>query len=367
MLGEAVSAESAPEISIIVCTLNEVAAIGPLIAEIQRTLAGTAHEIIVVDDGSTDGTPAAVLAPGDPSVRLIERVDIRGLGSAALAGWDAAGAPLLALIDGDGQHDPALLPGLIAALRAADSDLAIAARDLAAQQALSPLRVRLSRAGVWLADRALGMHLTDPMSGYFVMTRAFYRRARPRVSGVGFKILVDLAASARPRATFVERTTALRPRRGGESKLDLRVVVDLAALLAEKRLGGLIPARFILFTAVGVSGVVVNLAVLGVMFRGLHLHFAVSQAAAILIAMGWNFWLNNLLTFRDRRLRGMDFLRGFVAFAASCALGAVLNVLIAESLFRLGLRWALAGGVGALAAGVFNFWAVRRLTWKVRS
>lgn len=381
MLGEGVSAESAPavppdaaprpDLSLVVCTLNEVEAIGPLIAEIAAAMAAAApplaYEIIVVDDGSTDGTPGAVMALQDPRVRLIERVGVRGLASAALAGWDEARAPFLALMDGDGQHDPALLPHLFAALRGSGADLAIGARDLSAHQALSPLRVRLSKAGVWLAGHALRLPLGDPMSGYFVMRRGFYDEVRPRVSGVGFKILVDLAASARARPRFVELTTALRPRHGGVSKLDLRVIADLVALLAEKRLGGLIPARFILFTGVGVSGVAMNLAVLGLLFRVAGLPFALSQSLAIFVAMGWNFWLNNQLTFRDRRLRGAALARGFLAFVAACAVGAVVNVALAEMLFRFGLPWPLAGGIGALAAGVFNFWAVRRLTWKVRS
>ncbi len=361
------SLESPPDLSLVICTLNEVEAIGPLIAEVKAALASHAYEIIVVDDSSTDGTPDTVCGMGDARIRLIERRDVRGLASAAIVGWDTAMGRWLALMDGDGQHDPALLPRLLADLQASGGDMAIGARDLAAAQALSPLRVALSKAGIWLADLALGVKLTDPMSGYFVMRRDFYERARPRLSGVGFKILVDLVASVRPRPKVVERVTALRPRLGGASKLDLRVIADLVALLAEKRLGGLLPARFILFSAVGVSGVVVNVGVLGVLLSVAQLRFALAQALAIVLAMAWNFWLNNLLTFRDRRLRGAALLRGFAAFAAACGIGALVNVLLAWSLYRLGLAWPIAGGLGALTAGVFNFWAVRRLTWHIRS
>lgn len=352
-------------LSLVVCTLNEAAAIGPLISEVSGAFEGVDYELIVVDDGSTDGTPDVVRHCGDARVRLVERSGVRGLASAAIAGWDVARGDLLALMDGDGQHDPALLPALVEALEGSGADLAIGARDLRAAQALSPLRVRLSLAGVWLADLALGAPITDPLSGYFVMRRSFYERGRPRLSGVGFKILVDLIASARPRPKVVERPTALRPRLGGESKLDVRVIADLAALLVEKRLGGLIPARFILFTGVGLSGVVVNVAALGLLLQALP--FAPAQALAIFLAMGWNFLINNLLTFRDRRLAGLGMLRGFAAFVAACAVGAAINLAVSTLLYRTGWRWAPAGAIGALLAGVFNFWAVRRVTWRIRS
>lgn len=362
MLGKIVSPDSAPALSLIVCTLNEVEAIPGVFAEVKTALGDLPFEFIVVDDGSTDGTPSAVRALDDPRVRLIKRQGVRGLASAAVAGWDTARAPVLALMDGDGQHEPRLLPELLGALQGGDADLAIAARDLSAAQALSPLRVRLSKAGVWLADLALGARFTDPMSGYFLMRRDFYERVRPRLSGVGFKILVDLAASARPPARFVERTTALRPRQGGVSKLDLRVIADLVALLIEKRLGGVFPARFILFTGVGVSGIVVNVAILGALLAA-GVDFAMGQVAAILLSMAWNFGLNNQLTFRDQRLRGWTLLRGFAAFVAACAIGALVNIGVATGLFRLGAAWPLAAVIGALAAGVFNFVAVRRVTW----
>ena len=359
--------ESKPKLSLVVCTLNEVEAIAGLIREVSVALSPLDYELIVVDDGSTDGTAVAVRECSDPRVQLIERQGVRGLASAAVAGWDAARGELLALMDGDGQHDPRLLPELVAALQAESTDIAIGVRDLSADQALSRRRVWLSRAGVRLAGAALGASLTDPLSGYFVMRRAFYQRVQPHLSGVGFKILVDLIASARPRPVIVERTTALRPRLGGKSKLDLRVVADLIALLIEKRLGGWLPARFILFTGVGLSGVVVNVAALILLHSLGGASPAPSILSAIFLAMCWNFWLNNLLTFRDQRLRGAYLIRGFLAFVASCAIGALANFLLAEALRRLGWPLALAGGVGALTAGVFNFWAVRRVTWRIRS
>ena len=350
-----------------ICTLNEEAAIGPLLEEIDGTLGQVAHEIIVVDDDSTDATAAIVRARSQthPHVRLIVRMGVRGLASAAVTGWDVASGERFALMDGDGQHDPALLLSLMTAMDSGGADLAVGARDLAGEaQAFSATRLRMSKAATWLAGLVLGARLSDPMSGYFIMTRTFYDEMRPRLSAVGFKILVDLVASSRRKVSFVEVRTALRERRGGTSKLDARVIADLGALLIEKRFGSLIPARFVLFSVVGVSGVVVNIAVLEGLRRFVHVPFIPAQGIAILTAMGSNFLINNLLTFRDQRLRGWALATGFAGFVIACALGAVFNWAASVGLHQI-LRWhvLVAAVVSALLAGVFNFAAVRRVTW----
>ena len=359
---------ASPSLSVVICTLNEGIAIGPLLVEIDEALAGVDHEIIVVDDDSADGTGAVVEARGrtHPHVRLIVRKGVRGLASAAVVGWDAASGERLALMDGDGQHDPALLRVLATRLSEGAADLAIGARDLVGDaQALSPARLQMSKTATWLSGLVIGAPLTDPMSGYFVMTRSFYDEVRPRLSAVGFKILVDLVASCRRRVRFVEARTALRERRGGASKLDARVIADLGALLIEKRFGGLIPARFVLFSVVGVSGIVVNILVLEGLRKIEHMPFAAAQGLAILVAMGSNFLINNLLTFRDQRLRGSALARGFLGFVLACALGAMFNWAASIGLHQL-LRWPtlIAAVVSALLAGVFNFAAVRRVTWR---
>src|SRR6185312_7582525 len=98
----------APELSLIICTLNEGAAIRSVITEVSDTLAHIPHEIIVVDDNSADNTAAEVLAVAAtrPYVRLHVRTDERGLSSAAIRGWDLARGRYLGVMDGDGQHDP---------------------------------------------------------------------------------------------------------------------------------------------------------------------------------------------------------------------------------------------------------------------
>lgn len=348
---------SAPDLSVIICTLNEGAAIGGVVADVRRELAGVSHEVIVVDDDSADDTAAVAEAAG---ARVIVRRGQRGLASAAIAGWDAAGGRWLSLMDGDGQHDPALQRRMLAI--SDGCDLVVASRNIAGGAlGLGPWRALVSRTGRGLSGLVLGAQVTDPMSGCFLMRREWYTAARPKLTGVGFKILVDLIASA-PRARVAETPTTLRPREGGESKLDARVVLDLAALLIEKRSGGLVPVRFTLFALVGVSGVAIQSLALA-LGDAADLPFRAALAVAILVAMTWNYVLNNVLTFRDQRLRGVAFWRGLLTFALSCLGGAVVNWAVGSGLQGLGAPGQLAAVVGALLGGVWNFWAARRTTW----
>lgn len=357
-----------PSLSLVICTLNEGEAIGPMLAEVQRTLEGLSYEIIVVDDDSSDGTGDRVreIGAADPRVKLVVRKGVRGLASAAVRGWDESRGEFLALMDGDGQHEPDMPRRLLEALQAEEADLAVGSRYLGDQRAagLSGYRASISRIATWFTGLILRAQLTDPMAGCFVMRRSWYAAARPQLSAIGFKILVDLVASSPKRVKVAERPTALRERLGGESKLDLRVMVDLAALLFEKWTGGRIPARFVMFAGVGASGIVVNVLLTWLAMKlGIPGGFNAAQAVAIVASMAWNFQLNNMLTFRDQRLHGWSLLRGFLGFCLACSGGAVVNWLAAAGLYHVGVDWKIDTLVGAVVAGVFNFWAVRFTTW----
>ena len=354
-----------PALSLVICTLNEGAAIGGLLAETIGALGERSFEIIVVDDDSQDGTGDRVreVAARDPRVRLIERRGVRGLASAAITGWDAAAGERLGVMDGDGQHDPAILARMLAALDAEAVDLVVASRYAGrGPSGLSGGRAALSRLGTWAVVLALGTRLSDPLSGCFIMRRDWYAGVRPRLSGVGFKILLDAVGSARARPRVAEVPTALRPRAGGTSKLDVRVIADAAALLVEKRTGGLLPTRLVLFAAVGVTGIAVQL----LSFSALTAAGAPSlpaQATAIVTAMVWNFTWNNLLTFQDRRRRGRAWWGGLLAFCLACSVGGLWNLALFEGVLRLGAPRTLASLAGAVAAGLWNYLAARWAAW----
>ena len=371
----------APELSLIICTLNEGAAIRSVITEVSDTLAHIPHEIIVVDDNSSDNTAAEVLAVAAtrPWVRLHVRTDERGLSSAAIKGWDLARGRYLGVMDGDGQHDPQAILAMAEIIRKGDKDLVCVSRYLGtAETGLSWFRDLGSKAATAVTGMVLRVPLTDPLSGCFMMTRDYYLSARPRLAGVGFKILVDIAASAKIKPRFGEVKAALRERRGGESKLDLRVVADLGALLVEKATGGLLPARFVLFAGVGATGVIVYLAILWLAHHLLHTGLSIpiyrfqfrpddflSYGVAIWVSMTWNFFVNNTITFRDKRLKGWGVLGGLISFYVACSIGAVLS--LAMSIFmkeKLHIHYMLAGAIAVLLSSVWNYWASTKLSWR---
>jgi len=354
----------------VICTLNEGAAIASVIKEVTEALRGIKHEIIVVDDNSQDNTQSEVLtlAQTMPHLRLHVRTDERGLSSAAIKGWDLANGQYLGVMDGDGQHDPLAIRALADLIRTNEYDLVCVSRYLGkVETGLNPIRDFGSKAATWATGLVLKAPLSDPMSGCFMMRKDYFLGARTKLTGVGFKILVDIVASNPKRPRLSEVKASLRSRIGGESKLDLRVVLDLVALLVEKATNGLLPARFVLFAGVGLSGVFIHMLVLTLAFRFSGVPFDISQGTAIMTAMTWNFFINNHLTFRDKRLEGIAMLKGLINFYLACGLGAIISLGLADVLkYKFQLHWLIAGTVAALASGVWNYWAATLVSWTAK-
>jgi dolichol-phosphate mannosyltransferase len=354
-----------PKVSVVICTLDEHEAIGGVLDDVSADLADVPHEIIVVDDSIDDATAQVVIDRIRlyPAVRLIRRNGAGGLASAAIAGWDAARGQTLAVMDGDGQHDPRLIRRMLDRVSQESAEVVVASRYLDNKGGLTGFRYWGSRAGIGVSSLLLGLRLADPLSGCFLMTRAWYETVRPRLSGLGFKILIDVVASDRRRPKLAQVPTALLARVGGVSKLDLRVVFDLVALLIEKRTGGALSARMTQFLFVGLTGLLVHLTALST-GRALGAPFWLGQSGAIFLAMNWNFMLNNGLTFRDRRLRGRALWQGLLSFYVACLGGAVVSEAAGAVLHALEVPWFAAGAAGALAGAFWNYRAVQRLTWR---
>jgi dolichol-phosphate mannosyltransferase len=358
----------APELAVIVPTLNERDNIAPLLARLGEALAGLRWEVVFVDDDSQDGTAELLLRleRAMPRVRVIRRIGRRGLASACIEGMLATGAPFVAVIDADLQHDERLLPGMLETLREDDLDIVVGSRFSAGASVggLSGRRLLLSRLGRLLSRVVSRAELSDPMSGFFVLRRSFFEETVRRLSGQGFKILLDLFASAPRPVRFAELSYEFRPRHSGESKLSALVVLEYVILLSDKLLGAYLPTRFVMFVLVGLFGVVVHLAVLGIAHKILLINFYYSQVVATFTAMTVNFNLNNLLTHRDRRLSGVRLIYGHLSFYLICGIGAIANFQIAERLFNMRVPWLIAGFLGAMISAVWNYGVSSTLIWR---
>jgi dolichol-phosphate mannosyltransferase len=362
-----VTARSGPELSIIVPTFNESGNIAELIDSLAASLGDRSWEVIFVDDDSPDGTADVVRrhAAADSRVRCVHRIGRRGLSSACVEGMLATTADYLAVIDADLQHDERLLPQMLDILKQGDTDIVVGSRyapggDIGDWDAR---RARMSRIAVRLSRLVVPADLTDPMSGFFMMRRSVLDDTVRNLSAIGFKILTDLFASHRKPLRFAELAYRFRLRRAGESKLDSVTAWDYGMLLADKLVGRWIPVRFLAFSIVGAAGVAVHFSVLALVFQGLHRSFVVGQTAATLCAMTFNYAVNNVLTYRDLRLRGARWWRGWLSFVLACSIGGFANIGVASALYGLRKGWLPAAIAGILIGAVWNYAVTMMLTW----
>jgi dolichol-phosphate mannosyltransferase len=354
------------DLSIIVPTFNERQNVRELIARIERAVHGISWEMIFVDDDSPDGTSAEIksIASRDRRIRCIRRIGRRGLSSACIEGMLAGSAPTLVVMDADLQHDESKIPEMFEVLHAESAHLVIASRYVPGGRIgeWDKTRAAMSRFATRISQIVCRQPISDPMSGFFMIRAEALESCVRRLSGRGFKILLDIVASAPDRLRVAEVPYTFRDRLHGESKLDSLVVWDFGMLLADKTIGRYVPVRFVAFSLVGVAGVVVHMAVLAAL-RAAQVDFSNAQAAATIVAMVFNFWLNNLLTYRDRRLRGLKWLKGLLSFVAACGLGAVANVGIASYLFESDTQWVVAALAGIAVGAVWNYAITQLYTW----
>jgi len=361
--------QPAPELTIVVPTFNEKANIPLLVDRLVQLLTSCDWEVIFVDDNSPDGTAAAARAIGasDGRVRCIRRIGRRGLAGACLEGMLASQARYVAVMDADLQHDEGLLVPMLEALRAGRADVAVASRYLDGGSAagLSKQRSRVSRGSNTLVRLLLGIDLTDPMSGHFMIRCDELEAIAPSLSTQGFKILLDILATARGSLRTIELPSTFRERQHGESKLDSKIALDFAALVTAKLTNDAVSARFLLFCMVGLTGIGIHLSILSALLIT-NLSFGAAQAFATIGAIAWNFVLNNLFTYRDQRLTGWHFVTGLIRFQVICAIGAISNVGIATWIYDYDETWWIAGLGGALIGTVWNFVVSAALVWRQR-
>jgi dolichol-phosphate mannosyltransferase len=359
------------DLAVVIPTYNERGNIPELIARIECALQSLSWELIFVDDDSPDETADLIAdyARHDQRIRLIHRVGRRGLSSACIEGILATTSNYVAVMDADMQHDESVLPQMLATLRQDSLDLVVGTRnaDGGSMGCFGKRRVLLSRLGQKVSNIVCQCQVSDPMSGFFLFNRSFFLEVVRNLNAGGFKILVDMLASSERPVRFAEIGYTFRARKCGESKLDINTAVEYLFLvldkLTDKLTGRALPLRFAAFALVGATGFATHLLCLSLLMFGFHWHFLAAQITATYIAMTENFFLNNLVTWRDRSLRGVRLVTGMASFWLACSFGAWANVIFARSLLQSGAKWYLAGIAGIILSSVWNYSIANLFTW----
>jgi len=359
-----------PQLSVVVPTFNERDNVTVLYRRLDATLTDIAWEVVFVDDNSPDGTWEVVrgLASKDSRVRCIRRIGRRGLSGACIEGILAASAPYAAVIDADLQHDETQLPKMAELLQRGEAELVIGSRYIEGGSADSfdKGRAGISALATEMAKRLLKVEIADPMSGFFMIRRDRFEQLAPKLSTQGFKILLDIVATAQGKLRTVEVPFTFGSRQHGESKLDSMVALDFLGLVLAKLTHDVVSLRFLLFAMVGSIGLVVHLVALFVSLRLFDAPFPEAQAVGAIVAMTSNFILNNFLTYRDQRLKGFAILRGLLLFYLVCSVGLLANVGVAFSVYDQEPIWWLAGAAGALMGVVWNYAMSGLFVWRKR-
>ena len=355
------------DLCLVVPTFNEKENIRKLLEKIQTVLSELKWEVIFVDDDSPDGTAELIRAISQTvsNVRCIQRIGRRGLSSACIEGMLASSAKYFAVMDADMQHDEKILPQMFEVLSNEDIDIVIGSRyvDGGDFGEWTKARLLVSKFATWVSQKLLRVDIKDSMSGFFMLKREFLNKNVRRLTGKGFKILLDFCVSSKEGVKFKEIPYTFGLRNAGESKLGVMVIWEYGLLIADKLIGRFIPVRFVLFVLVGCVGAVVHLAFLGLSLKYLGLMFIIAQTIATFLAMTINFVLDNLFTYHDKQLKGLNFVKGLFSFYVACSIGAFVNIQISSFLFKTGVSWWGAGLLGAIVGSVWNYAISKHFTW----
>ena len=363
----AMDAQRGAELTIVIPTFNERENVAPLVARLDAALPGCRWEAVFVDDNSPDGTAETVreLGATDARVRCIRRIGRRGRASACIEGMMAAQGRYVGVIDADLQHDETILPQMLQLLRDDAANLVIGTRYLpgGSAEAIEQRRRFVSRTAGSFARLVLGVEISDPTSGFFVARREVIDAIVPEMASDGFNTLLDIVTTRRIKLRIREVPYVLRARMHGESKIGVRVALDFAALILSRVTRNVLPQRFLLFCFVGLSGIGIHLLVLAA-GGALGLAFESAQSLAAIFSIASNFWLNNVLTYRDQPVRGWAAIRGLVLYAVICAFGYLSNISVAFLMYNDPSTWWLAGLAGAVMSTVWNYVVSAAVIWR---
>jgi len=384
------AADVAPVVSVVTPTFNEAANLPLLVEAVHEALGTLPHEIVVADDDSPDRTweVAERLAETDSSIRVLRRFRDPGLSAAVLDGMTVARGEYLAVIDADLQHDPAILPEMVGLLASGTVDVCVGSRatEGGGYGDWSAARRLVSWVATLIAKVLLRVPVSDPMSGYFAITRAGYEQTASQINARGFKILLEFVGRNRS-LRVAEVPYEFRNRVHGETKLNRSVIRSYLLAVSELWLGRQIDPVFLLYVLVGIVGLVVNSVAftlaeaagfplwttgLNKAIDPIYTSFLFSVQLTILVL----FVLNNEFTFWEDRYRGWKLFPAFLAYEVVSIIGTLIHVAVFTFLQNTGFLLGVLGSgparvvhnlTGAVLALIVNWFLNTTYVWKRRT
>ncbi|AIQ14740.1 glycosyltransferase [Paenibacillus durus] len=354
------------DLSIIIPTFNEKDNVTTISNRIIQAMekTGSNYEILFVDD-SKDETPQILdeLSKKFSQIKYIHRTNGRGLGTAVVEGFDKSRGTYIIVMDADLQHPPELLPLILQRLQEG-SDLIIPSRFVegGSDGGLNAFRKLVS----WTA-RMIGRvsikrmrNITDCTGGFFGLNRNVLINAD--LDPIGWKILMEVLVKGNYK-TVHEIPYSFVSRDAGESKMSgkeqlnyLRHILKLVCSSEEDR-------KFYIFCLIGLSGVLVNLAMLFILVDILHLGHLRSSIIASFTAMLSNFILNDTLTWKMKKDGASSLIPKFSKFVVVSSVGIIITALFAQFASWLKISIVFGQMIGIVAATLWNFKINNIWTW----
>lgn len=230
--------------SIIIPTLNESENICSLLDVLHELFPKGDMEFIVVDDNSPDGTAEKVNEYGKShsDTKCILNDGQPGLSPSVIKGFESAEGELLCCMDGDFQHEPKSIPGLFEIAEKNNLDMLAGTRFAEGggfSEKWSSARLFVSKTASFMTRLILGIKISDPMSGCFLIRKDKFCRVRNRLNPSGFKVMLELfyaiSKTDGDNANFAEKGIIFNNRRHGQSKLSAKVIIQFIKSLFQMR------------------------------------------------------------------------------------------------------------------------------------
>ena len=359
-------------ITFILPTYNEEKNIILLIKEILILNKEYQIEIIVVDDNSYDKTQSLVreFSRNDRRVRLINRIGRYGLSSAICEGCLNSTGEIIAVMDSDGQHEVNSVYQSILCLLNSDNDLIIGSRFAKGSSISGLSKKRKSGSSLANSLAKFTLHrnyenISDFMSGCFVFKRNRCLCYLKKIDVNGFKFLYELLSISNGKLKIDELPLNFKPRKFGYSKLDYAVIWDFFVSAFHTLIKRIIPRKAISFGFVGATGILVHLFVVYFLLAITKLSFIQVLPFAGVSAASSNFLINNLLTFRNNRLKGINLFIGLLKFLLVSSIPLLANVGLASSFYQyITPNKFLSQMAGIIIVFIWNYAASSKFVWK---